>query len=70
MDELVKLVAKKAGVSQDQAKDAVNTVIGYLKQNLPAPVAGQIDAVLSGGGDLGSLTKAAGSLGTMFGGKK
>ena len=50
MDELVKLVAKKTGLSQDMAKVAVETVVGFLKQKLPAPIAGQIDGVLSGTG--------------------
>ncbi len=58
MDELVNLVAQKTGLPQAQARTAVETVINYLKQKLPAPIAGQIDAVLSGKGavgDLGSL---------------
>ena len=50
MDELVKLVAQKTGLPQDQAKVAVETVIGFLKQKLPAPVAAQIDGVLGGSG--------------------
>ncbi len=50
MDELVKLVAQKTGLSQDQAKLAVETVVGFLKQKLPAPIAGQIDGVLGGSG--------------------
>jgi hypothetical protein len=48
MDELIKLVAQKAGISQEQAKAAVTTVVGFLKTKLPAPVAGQLDAVLAG----------------------
>ncbi len=50
MDELVKLVAQKTGLPPDQAKVAVETVIGFLKQKLPAPIAGQIDGVLGGSG--------------------
>jgi hypothetical protein len=65
MDELVKLVAQKSGITSDQAKTAVETVLAYLKQNLPAPVAAQVDAVLSGKApDVGSLTSG---LGGMFG---
>jgi hypothetical protein len=58
MDELVKLVTDKAGVSPDQAQKAVTTVLGFLKEKLPGPVAGQIDKVVggeSGGGGLGGL---------------
>jgi len=35
MDELVKLVAQKTGLSQDQAKAATQVVIDFLKSKLP-----------------------------------
>ncbi len=61
MDELINLVAQKSGISKDQAKTAVETVLGFLKQKLPAPVAAQIDGVLSGKApDLGSVGKLFG----------
>ena len=66
MDELVKQVAQKTGLSQDQARAAVQVVVDYLKKKLPAPVAGQIDTVLQGGG---GLADAAKGLGGMFGKK-
>jgi len=66
MDELVKLVAKKVGISEDQAKKAVETVIGFLKQRLPAPLAAQLDNLLKGG----SGTDLASGLGNLLGGKK
>lgn len=66
MNELVKLVASKVGISEDQAKKAVDTVIGFLKQRLPAPVAAQIDALLKGG----SASDIASGLGNLLGGKK
>ena len=64
MDELVKLVSKKTGLSQEMSKTAVETVLSYLKQKLPAPIAGQLDGVLSGGGtpDVGDITKGLGGL--------
>jgi hypothetical protein len=65
MDELIKLVASKTGISEAQAKEAVETVIGFLKDKLPAPVAGQVEAVLEG--DMGDV---AGTLGGLFGKKK
>lgn len=67
MDELIKLVTQKASITEAQAKQAVDTVLGFLKQNLPEPLAGQIDAVLKG--DLGGLGDIAGSLGGLFGKK-
>jgi uncharacterized protein (DUF2267 family) len=63
MDELVKMVAKKTGLSEEMAETAVNMVLDYVKEKLPAPVAAQVDAVL-GAGD------AADMLGGLFGGKK
>jgi hypothetical protein len=67
MEELYALVVKKTGLPKEQARMAVDTVIGFLKTKLPAPVAAQIDAVLGGKGDLGA---AAGMLGGLLGGKK
>ncbi len=69
MDELVKLVSKKAGISPDEAKLAVEAVVGYLKKKLPAPVAGQIDGLLSGGAASG-VSQAANALSGMLGKKK
>ena len=63
MDELVKLVSKKTGIPEATAKTAVETVLNFLKQKLPAPIASQIDAVVSGGG----LDNLAGGLGGLLG---
>jgi nucleoid DNA-binding protein len=60
MDELVKLVSQKAGISEEQAKQAVTQVIAFLKQRLPAPIAAQIDGILGGG--LPDISKKVGGL--------
>ena len=39
MDELVRQVAEKVGVSEDKARVAVETVVNFLKEKLPAPLA-------------------------------
>jgi uncharacterized protein (DUF2267 family) len=65
MDELIKLVSSKAGISEEQAKQAVTSVLDFLKQRLPAPLASQIDGVLSGG----SLPDLSKGLGGLLGGK-
>jgi uncharacterized protein (DUF2267 family) len=64
MDELVKLVSSKAGISQDQAQKAVETVMGFLKDKLPAPIASQVESALSSGKmpDVGGLGKTIGGL--------
>ncbi|RPI58732.1 MAG: hypothetical protein EHM56_01015 [Chloroflexi bacterium] len=67
MDELINMVASKAGISQEQAQKAVTVVVGFLKDKLPAPIAGQIDSVLKGG--KGGLGDVAGGLGGMLGKK-
>jgi len=70
MDELVKLVTQRAGISDEQAKQAVQAVVGYLKQNLPAPIAGQIDGLISSGNAAWGATEAANLVGSLFGKKK
>ena len=55
MNELVELVSQKTGLSEEMSRKAVTTVIAYLKDRLPAPIAGQIDNVLEGGGSAGDL---------------
>ena len=68
MDELIELVSKKTGIPESTAKQAVEVVMGYLKDNLPEPLGSQIEGILSGSGevDLGGL--AAGLEGLL--GKK
>ena len=50
MDELVTLVSDKTGLSEEKARIAVRTVVGYLEVKMPPPVAGQIHSVLGGAG--------------------
>jgi hypothetical protein len=69
MDELINLVSQRAGLSQEQARAAVTTVLDFLKQKLPAPIAGQIDGLLAGGGALGNLGDVTKGLGGLFGKK-
>ncbi|MGD8902081.1 MAG: hypothetical protein PVI67_00815 [Anaerolineae bacterium] len=65
MDELVKLVSEKVGINEDQARQAVKTVVGFLKEKLPEPLAGQLGAALEG--DTSDLGDMAGSIGKLFG---
>jgi len=69
MDELIKRITEKTGISEDQARSAITTVSGFLKEKLPAPIAGQIDNVLSGSvGATDKLGDLASKAGGMFGG--
>jgi hypothetical protein len=69
MDELTKLIVSKTGLSEAQARLAVDTVIGFLKTKLPAAIAIQLDSVIQGKGvgdiDMDSVT----ALGGLFGKK-
>ena len=63
MEELVKQVSERAGISEEQAKAAVDTVAGFLKERIPAPYNSYVDSFLgTGGGESG------GGIGDMLGG--
>lgn len=69
MEELIKKLTQKVGISEAQAKSAVDTVVSFLKDKMPAGIGGQIESFLKGGGgsanDLvsGLKDKAGGLLG-------
>lgn len=48
MQELIKLVTEKAGISESQAKSAVETVVSFIKDKLPGGIGGQVESFLSG----------------------
>lgn len=63
MDQLIQKVQDRAGIDAGQARTAIDTVVGFLKDKLPGPVAGQIDGLLSGRGeDAGSPMDKVGSM--------
>lgn len=79
MEELAKLVSQKTGLGHDQALAAVKVVIDFIKSKLPAPIAGEVDAVLKNHGLLNAAESAlsdgkidgsdvSGLLGGLFGG--
>ena len=75
MDELINLVVQKTGISQDDARKAVEVIVDTLKNKLPGPIASHLDSFISGGvsGGLGTLAGEAGDLlkgklGGLFGG--
>jgi len=76
MDELIRQVTERTGISEQQARTAVETVLGFLKTRLPAPLAGHLDSFTGGGapaeggggGLAGQAGDVLGGLGGMFGG--
>lgn len=63
MNELIQQVQQRVGLNEDQARRAVDVVLGFIKQRLPGPLAGQLDNYLKGGGESGG---GLGSLGGLF----
>ena len=67
MDELIKSVAQKAGISDEQALSAVNSVVEFAKTKLPG-IGEQLQSLLAGGGDGSNpLAGAADALKKKFG---
>jgi len=69
MDQLIQEIAQRTGISNEQAKMAVDHVVAFLKTKLPAPLAGQVDAALSGQGAGNLAEQAKGMLGGLMGGQ-
>jgi hypothetical protein len=68
--QLIEQISQRDGIPAEKAQAAADTVIGYLKEHLPGPVASQLDNAMSGddsGG--GGLAGAAGKVGSMLGNK-
>ena len=77
MDDLIKQITEKVGISADQAKGAIQAVMGFIGDKLPGPIASQVNKLLGdddgggdeGGGDDGGLMdKAKDALGGLLGG--
>ncbi len=49
MNELIAQVTQKAGISSEQATSAVQTVMTFLKEKLPAGIGSQLDGLVGGG---------------------
>lgn len=70
MDELIQAIADKTGLPAEKAADAAKAAVDFIKDKLPAPIAGQIDGFLSGNaeGISDAIGGAADKLKGMFGG--
>jgi hypothetical protein len=61
MEQIINLVKEKTGISEEQAKTAVDTVVNFLKEKMPAGIGNQVESFVKGGGS---------SMGDMAGGMK
>lgn len=59
-DELITFVEQKTGISQDDARKAVEVIVSTLKSKLPGPIVSHLDSFISGGasGGTSALTGA------------
>ncbi|MGH7313514.1 MAG: hypothetical protein ACREJV_10095 [Candidatus Rokuibacteriota bacterium] len=64
IDTLINMVVQRTGLSEDKARAAVDTVVGFLKERAPAGLSGQIDSLVSGGGEGGIASRVGGMFGT------
>ncbi|HEV8190347.1 MAG TPA: hypothetical protein VGP82_02530 [Ktedonobacterales bacterium] len=70
MDQLIDQVSQRAGITPDQARQAIAAVSDFVKTKVPAPVAAQLDSLLggqSGQSSGGMMDQARGAMGEMFG---
>lgn len=70
MEELIKLVSKKTGIPEAQAKTAVETVMDFLKERLPDPWGDQLVGMLSNEQSADTAENLLKGLGGLLGGKK
>lgn len=71
MDQLITQLTQEAGLTEDQARQAVQIVLGFVRSNLPTSVASQIDNILSSRGvqGIGGITgQVQGTVGDVLGG--
>lgn len=62
MDELIKMITKKTGLSEAMAKTIITMVVNFLKKRLPESVAGKLDVALKNPTAIDTAKKLIGGL--------
>ncbi len=71
MDQLIKSISEKAGISAEQAQTAIAQVMAFVKEKMPAGLGSHLDGLMGGeGGGMPSLGDLAGKLSGLMGGGK
>lgn len=74
MDKLVRLITAKTGLDEAMARQVVEVVVSFLKENLPPPLNKNVEKLMSGEitdvSQIAGLAKPGGILGKLFGGQK
>ncbi len=68
MDDMVKTVSQKAGISTDQAQKAVQAVMDYMMPRIPEQMGMQMKQMMMGDmgqGMMGEMGKKMGDMGKM-----
>ena len=71
MDQLITQLTQEAGLTEAQARQAVQIVLGLVRSNLPPSLASQVDTILSSRGiqGLGGITgQVQGTVDDVLGG--
>lgn len=55
MEELLKELKEKVGLSEEQAKKTFSTLVSFMKSKLPAGLSDNVEGLLSGKMDLSSM---------------
>lgn len=66
MDNIIKMVSEKTGITEAQAKVAVDTIVSILKEKMPAGIGTQVEVFVKGGA--GSMDDMASGLKDKIGG--
>lgn len=56
MEELVRQISERAGISAPQARQAAEVVLEYAKAHLPGQAGAQVAALLSSGSAVGNMS--------------
>ena len=73
MDDVIKMISEKTGVSEEVVGKVIEALLPLLKDKLPAPFDSQIEGILSGEVDAENLMSGltgggkSGGLGSMLG---
>lgn len=76
MDEIIKLIVSKTGISEKMAKQILEIVLAQLKKRLPDGIGGQLESLLGDTSAKGKKTSTkdvgdlVGKLGGLLGKKK
>ena len=67
MDEMIKQIMGKTGMTMEQVKPVANQVIAFIKERLPGPLGSQLDKLLGDNKAADPAGAVLDQLGTLFG---